>query len=184
MPVVVVGLAVFALYAAYISSQLIQDLANEMIFSKAEGYSGIGRLNSVLLAVDYFHAYPLLGIGWGSASCYDLIFKLLSNTGILGLLAFALFIRSLFSHLWKSMKPRTPQKISERTYWACCLLVASSMLIVTNELTGFAFVYEHLWFIFGMALAIPFLRDEVRTNKRILPNLQLSSNAAMEGAKA
>jgi hypothetical protein len=33
------------------------------------------------------------------------------------------------------------------------------MLIVTNELTGFAFVYGHLWFIFGMALAVPLFRD-------------------------
>ena len=158
-PVVIVGLAVSTLYAVYTGSQLIQDLVNKMIFSKAEEYSGLGRLNSVILALNYFRAYPLLGIGWGSATSYDLIVKLLSNTGIVGLLTFALFVRTLFSRLWKSMRPRTPQKLSEQTYWACCLLVASFMLIVTNELTGFAFVYGHLWFIFGMALAVPIFRD-------------------------
>jgi hypothetical protein len=58
------------------------------------------------------------------------------------------------------------------------------MLIVTNELTGFAFVYQHLWFIFGMALAIPFLRNEGRINTRIIPELQLSSNSTIQEAKA
>jgi hypothetical protein len=154
-----VALAVIALYLVYTNSQLIQDFANKLIFSKAEDYSGVGRLNSVLLALNYFRAYPLLGIGWGSASSYDLIVKLLSNTGILGLVAFVIFLNTVFSRLWKLMKPRTPHNVSERTYWACCLLVASFMLIVTNELTGFAFVYGHLWFIFGMALAVPIFRD-------------------------
>jgi O-antigen ligase len=131
-----------------------------MIFSKAEDYSGIGRLNSVLLAFNYFRAYPFLGIGWGSATSYDLVGKILSNTGILGLIPFALFVRSLFSGLWTSMQPAAANEmISEQTYWAICLSVASFILIVTNELTGFAFVYGHLWFIFGMALAVPVLHD-------------------------
>jgi len=47
------------------------------------------------------------------------------------------------------------KRMSERAYWACCLLVASFMLIATNEISGFAFVYGHPWFVFGMALAVP-----------------------------
>jgi O-Antigen ligase len=158
-PLAAIALGLLVLFLLYARSQLIQAVAAQMIFSKAEDYSGIGRLNSVLLAFNYFRSYPLLGIGWGSATSYDLIVKLLSNTGILGLFTFAVFITTVFSRLWKSMKPRIPQKISERTYWACCLLVASFMLIFTNELTGFAFVYGHLWFILGMALAVPEFRD-------------------------
>jgi O-antigen ligase len=158
-PLAAMGSVLVLLYVLYTRSQLVQAVAAQMIFSKVEDYSGIGRINSVLLALNYFRAYPLLGIGWGSATSYDLVVKLLSNTGILGFAAFAIFIGAVFSRLWKSMKPRTPQKISERTYWACCLLVASFMLVVTNELTGFAFVYGHLWFIFGMALSVPAFRD-------------------------
>jgi O-antigen ligase len=158
-PLGIIGFALLVLYVTYARSQLIQELADRMIFSKAEDYSGIGRLNSVLLALGYFRAYPILGIGWGSASSYDLIVKLLSNTGILGLVTFAIFIGTVFSRLWKSMKPRAVAQPLERTFWACCFLVAIFMLIVTNELTGFAFVYGHLWFIFGMALAVPLFRQ-------------------------
>jgi hypothetical protein len=158
-PLATIGFVLFLLYVGYAHSQLIQTLADRLIFSKSEDYSGIGRLNSVLLALGYFREYPILGIGWGSASSYDLIVKLLSNTGILGLVTFAIFLKTVFSRLWRSMKPRVVEQPSERTFWAICLLVATFMLIFTNELTGFAFVYGHLWFIFGMALAVPLFRQ-------------------------
>ena len=169
-PFVIFGLALLGSYAFYARSQLIQEVADRMIFSKAEGFSGMERLNSVVLAVGYFRVYPILGIGWGSATSYDLIFKLLSNTGVLGLLAFALFVKNLFLRLWRAMVRQNAQKkISERTYWACCLLVASFILVVTNELTGFSFVYGHLWFVFGMAIAVPIFRDpSLETHSREL----------------
>jgi O-antigen ligase len=173
--VLVVGSAVFLLYLVYAHSQLGQNVIYEMIFSKGESYSGFGRLNSVLLASTYFWQYPILGIGWGSASCYDLIFKLLSNIGIVGLFVFGLFLKSVFGRLWKSMKPRRPKgQISEHAYWACCLLVAVFILMVTNELTGFAYWYSHLWFVFGMALAVPILRYSTRE----YPNAKLQLLAA------
>ena len=158
LPLAVVGSAVLLLYIAYTSSDVIQVIADRMIFSKSEDGSGIERLNSLLLGFNYFRMYPILGIGWGSSTSYDIILKLLSNTGILGLFAFGWFLKSLFSQLWGSMSRPAPRKgISERTYWACCLLVATFMLIATSELSGFAFVYGHTWFVFGMALAVPLL---------------------------
>jgi len=155
-PLAIVGIVMVALYVVYASSSLVQDVADNMIFSKAEGYSAVGRFNSLLLAFDYFRMFPILGIGWGSAPSYDLALKLLSNTGILGLLTFGLFVLTTLTSLWRSMAWKVPQqRVSERAYWACCLLVASFMLIVTNEISGFAFVYGHPWFVFGMALAVP-----------------------------
>jgi hypothetical protein len=155
-PLAIVGIAMAILYVVYVSSPLMQDVADSMIFSKSEGYSAIGRFNSLVLALGYFRAFPILGIGWGSAASYDVALKLLSNTGILGLLTFGLFIKTIFTGLWRSMAWNAPQKrLSEQAYWACCLLVASFMLIVTNEISGFAFVYGHPWFVFGMALAVP-----------------------------
>ena len=83
--------------------------------------------------------------------------KLLSNTGILGLFAFGWFLKNMFTELWRSMSRPAPRMvISERTYWACCLLVASFILIATCELSGFAFVYGYTWLVFGIALAVPF----------------------------
>jgi O-Antigen ligase len=160
IPVVLVAFSVLALYVAYTSSDIIQALAEKMIFSKSEDYSGIGRINSLILSFTYFRMYPILGIGWGSSTSADVILKLLSNTGILGLLAFGWFLRNLFSQLWQSMLRPTPRSgFSERTYWACALLVASFILVATSELSGFAFVYGHTWFVFGMALAVPLLHE-------------------------
>jgi hypothetical protein len=155
-PVVIVGSAVLALYLAYTRSDIIQAIADKMIFSKSEDFSGVGRINSLLLGFTYFRMYPILGIGWGSSTSADIILKLLSNTGILGLFAFGWFLKSVFSHLWGAMiRPAPRNGVSERTHWACCLFVATFMLIATSELSGFAFVYGHTWFVFGMALAVP-----------------------------
>jgi hypothetical protein len=160
VPIAVVATAVLALYAAYIYSDIIQAIADQMIFSKSEDYSGIGRINSLLLGFTYFRMYPILGIGWGSSTSADVILKLLSNTGILGLFAFGWFLKSLFSWLWASMSRPAPRgRVSERTYWASCLLVASFILVATSELSGFSFVYGHTWFVFGMALAVPLFHD-------------------------
>ena len=155
-PLAIVVVTMVTLYVVYAGSSLVRDVADSTIFSKAEGYSAIGRFNSVLLAFGYFRAFPILGIGWGSAPSYDVALKLLSNTGILGLLTFGLFVVTTFIGLWKSMAWNAPEKrVSERAYWACCLLVATFMLLFTNEISGFAFVYGHPWFVFGMALAVP-----------------------------
>ena len=175
LPAVVAGSVVLVLYFAYARFDAIQVIADKMIFSKSEDYSGIGRINSLLLGYTYFRMYPILGIGWGSSTSADIILKLLSNTGILGLFAFGWFLKSLFSQLWGSMsRPARRARVSEQTYWACGLLVATFMLIATSELSGFAFVYGHTWFVFGMALAVPLLHD---VNLKARGNPQLSTGS-------
>jgi len=166
-PLAIGGVTMFTLYVVYAGSSLAHEVADTMIFSKAEGYSAFGRFNSLLLAFGYFRTFPILGIGWGSAPSYDLALKLLSNTGILGLLTFGLFVTTTFAGLWRSMAWNAPQKrMSERAYWACCLLVATFMLIVTNEISGFAFVYGHPWFVFGLALAVPGVANLTLASRR------------------
>ena len=44
-------------------SSLAQAIADQMILSKAETGSGLGRLTSILLAFSYFLRYPVLGVG-------------------------------------------------------------------------------------------------------------------------
>jgi O-antigen ligase len=174
---VAIGFAVFVAFAVYAHSLLTQNLIDRVVFSKMGRGSGNERLNYVLRAFTYFRRYPLLGIGWGSARSDDLFVKLLANAGILGLVAFVLFLKTLFSGLWKSMvRPTTRQRMSERTYWACCFWVASFILIVMNALTGFAFVYGHLWFILGMAIATPIYRDSRPfAQSRMAPMIRVES---------
>jgi O-antigen ligase len=133
-----------------------QDIVSSMVFGKGESYSGIARAYTVALAAQYFLQYPVLGLGWGSVTSHDLVFKLLSNTGLLGFSAFALFLISLFRRLWRGATTIASGN-PEWRWWAHCLLVAYSVLIFTNATTGFAFVFEHLWFLFGLAMSVPLL---------------------------
>lgn len=143
----------------YARSFIVQDLADTALFSKASSYSGLERLNSVLQAAGYFLRYPVLGVGWGTVTSHDLVFKLLADIGIAGLLAFAMFLKSLASGLWGSVPSiRGGANMSDRSCWCLCVLVACGILIVTNAFSEFAYVFGHLWFVFGMGLAAPISR--------------------------
>lgn len=181
--VAVAGALVLTLYFAITRFDVMQVIVDRMIFSKAEDYSGIGRINSIVLAFTYFRKYPILGIGWGSATSLDLILKLLSNTGVVGLFAFGWFLKNLFSQLWVSMSRVSRPQISEQTFWARCLLVAMFMLIIISELSGFAFVYGHFWFVLGMALAVPLFRDSA-LESRVRPQPNMPPALSVEGAAA
>jgi hypothetical protein len=150
------------LFYTYSGFAPAQDLFESMIIGKGESYSALARLNSVLLARDYFLQYPILGLGWGSVTSSDLVFKLLSNTGLAGFLVFALFVATASVRLWRAA--RTGQGIpADKKLWPVCLLAALLILIFTNVAGGFAFTYGHLWFVFGLAICVPTL-NYVATN--------------------
>jgi O-antigen ligase len=158
----IVFVLIFAILLGLVGafSSTAQDLVASMVVGKSGTTSGIGRLYSVVLAAQYFIQYPVLGLGWGSVTSNDLIFKLLSNTGVLGFSAFSFFIISLVRRLWRE---RNAVEVGspERSWWSACLLTAVLILIFTNLTTGFEFVYEHLWFVFGLAMAVPMLGSVV-----------------------
>jgi O-antigen ligase len=135
----------------------------------------MARLLSVLMARDYFLQYPVLGLGWGSVTSDDLVFKILSNTGIAGLLAFCLFVVSVFVHLWKSA--RRARANSDLSFVAVSMIVVFSVLIFTNATSGFAYAYSHVWLIFGLAMSVPGFCFGSRIEKP-LPSL-VSPNTAV-----
>jgi O-antigen ligase len=174
---IVVFLSSAALLAlVYLWSSSAQDLVGSMIVGKGESYSGIARLYSVVLAAGYFLQYPILGLGWGSVTSHDLVFKLLSNTGILGFLTFFLFLASLLKRLWRTAgtgKSDDP----ERTWQVVCSLTAFLILMFTNITTDFVFVYGHLWFVLGLAMSASALCSaESRAEQ---PPLDLQGNEAI-----
>lgn len=150
------GALAMACFVIYSRTAVVQDLVDKIIFSKADSYSGLERLNSVLLAAGYFFQYPVLGVGWGSVTSHDLIFKLLANSGIVGLVAFTMFLSSLGSGLWKTVtRADSRQYLAPWSYWGACMLVASLIFVLTSMVSEFTYVFGHLWFVFGMSLAVP-----------------------------
>jgi O-antigen ligase len=160
----------------YTLSSSAQDLVGSMILGKSESYSGIGRLYSVLLAAEYFLQYPILGLGWGSVTSHDLVFKLLSNTGILGFLTFFFFLGSLLRRLWRATKTGESDN-PERTWQVVCSLTAFLILIFTNITTDFVFVYGHLWFVLGLATSAATLCPA--ENRPEQPPLDFKGNEVM-----
>lgn len=143
----------------------VRDIVTSLVLGKGETYSGIGRAYSIALAAQYFLQYPILGLGWGSVTSHDLVFKLLSNTGVLGFSAFSFFLVTLFRRLWRGSRIvgiRNP----EWRWWSTCLLTAYLVVIFTNLTTGFEFVFEYLWFLLGLAMAVPFLSSALNFRHR------------------
>lgn len=142
-----------------------QDVISSVILGKGESYSGIGRAYSVALAAQYFVQYPILGLGWGSVTSHDLVFKLLSNTGLLGFWAFSVFLISLLRKLWRGSKVVGIAN-PEWRWWSNCLLTACLIMVFTNLTTGFDFVFEHLWFLLGLAMSVPLLDSALNLKRR------------------
>lgn len=166
----IVPLLTFAgiLCFTFAMSSSAKDVFQSMIVEKGESYSVLSRVNSVLLARDYFVQYPILGLGWGSVTSHDLVFKLLSNTGIAGLSAFSLFVVTAVVRLWRSAR-RIKLSNSNRMFWSLSILMSLLTLIFASIAGDFAFTYGHVWFVLGLAISIPVLNQSSGGGK---PNKQ------------
>jgi O-antigen ligase len=156
-------LAGMLLYALAVYSPA-RDMFESLVLNKGDTYSALARLNSVWLAWDYFLQYPLLGVGWGSVTSHDLIFKLLSNTGVVGLFVFLLFLWTALSRLYRAARNGRGDHSKSRL-WPVCLLATSIVLIFTNIVGGFAFSYGDVWFVFGLAISVPALTSGTASTK-------------------
>jgi O-antigen ligase len=133
-----------------------QDIFTSLVVGKADTYSGVARAYSVALAAQYFLQYPILGLGWGSVTSHDLVFKLLSNTGLLGFSVFSFFLFSLLRRLWRGSRA-VGIVDPEWRWWSTCLLGACLVMVFINLTVGFDFVFEYLWFLLGLAMSVPVL---------------------------
>ena len=134
----------------------VRDIYESMILGKGDSYSALVRINSVLLARDYFLQFPVLGLGWGSVTSHDLVFKLLSNTGVVGFLVFVLFLITLMKRIWRTARSNKDISVNA-IWWPGCFSAVLVTLIFTNIFGGFAFTYGHVWFVFGLVIAVPAL---------------------------
>ncbi len=139
----------FSVVSLYLASPAIRELLTAALFAKSESYSALERLKSISLGWEYFKAYPVLGVGWGSVTSHDVVVMILASSGILGLLAFTLAMagiaRPLFLAIDKSLSATTLSRAS----W----LLAGVLLIFASIISEFPFVFGYLWVVFGMAIA-------------------------------
>lgn len=114
----------------------------------AHSFSIQERLNSIHNAWNSFVDSPLLGLGWGSVTSHDLIVNLLANSGLIGLLGFLILIvgplKSQFDALTKY--PMNDQEAA----WRVGILSSFLLVLTTNMVSGFSFVFGHFWLMFAL----------------------------------
>lgn len=128
---------------------VVSNLANSVLLNKSSSGSGIERLMTIGLALGYFQQYPILGIGWGSATSHDLIAKLLSNVGILGFAVFAGAMAVVMRASWRNLGDLTTPSSLSRFAW----LLGFTVYLLTSVLIGFPLVFGNFWLMLGMAVA-------------------------------
>jgi O-antigen ligase len=148
------GILASMLFLNAVATDKVTGINNAIIkvtINKMTTGSGMERLEVVKNAFKVFLRYPLLGVGWGSVTSHDLILKILSNTGLIGLLCFLLFILTLSKHFISAYRINKKQEIEILMEGVGLSFI---VLLITNIVTGFDFVFPHLWFIFGLMSAL------------------------------
>lgn len=134
---------------AFVSIPFVSELLNTVLLSKASSGSGIERAMTISLAFGYFQKYPILGIGWGSATSHDLIVKLLSNVGIVGTVVFFCAIFSIVRSDWQKISSRDSPLDLSREVWLMSLV----SFVLTSIVIEFPLPFGNFWLIAGMAMA-------------------------------
>ncbi len=121
---------------------LAGQIVDMMLLSKFEAGSGLERLYSTGLAAQDFMRYPLFGAGWHNVNCSDLLFLILGNTGLVGLIAFGSFLLPILHGLWRTAKERRPSGV--------VLLAGSTLMVLLAEAAGLTYAAGYIWLVFGL----------------------------------
>ncbi len=148
--IVLGGLLVVAAVLAISAVPIVRDVINSVLLTKSSSGSALERLMTVELAFGYFKKFPLLGIGWGSATSHDLFVKLLSNVGIIGTFLFVGALCSVIRGGWRALRPLTVPIDLSRFAW----LLSLTVFVLTAVLAGFPLAFGNFWLILGMAMSV------------------------------
>lgn len=136
---------------------LFYDLLNATLFTKGDSYSAIERSAATLSAWKNFKNYPILGVGWGSVTSFDLFIKVFSNTGILGGIPFVILLFELVKkHMFNN-------KVNNNldNFYNSAIFCSVLILIFNNGISGFTFMFGHFWFIIGLAIILKFKKKTI-----------------------
>lgn len=157
---IVLGVVEAVLVAsAFFVSSVPSINADPMTQAVAHSFSIQERWYSIHNAWNSFLDSPLLGLGWGSVTSHDLIVNLLVNSGLIGLLGFFLLIvgplKSQFDALTKY--PMNDHQAAWRVGALCSFL----LVLTTNMVSGFSFVFGHFWLMFALLTSTAMLLSSI-----------------------
>jgi hypothetical protein len=142
--------AVVAVVTISVSSiPIVRDVFSSALLDKASTGSGVERAMTIGLAFGYFQKFPILGIGWGSATSHDLIVKLLSNVGMIGTFTFLGAMYSVLHANWQSLDRLFLPLSLSRAAW----FLGFTVFLCTNVLGGLSLPFGNFWLVLGMAMS-------------------------------
>lgn len=139
---ILTGIALLTAILVTMIVPLVRLLGTTMITGKLQTGSGIERLSSIKFAAQDFLRYPILGAGWHTVACWDLVFLLLANTGLIGLITFGCFLIPVIRHLWAWTAKGKPI--------ATVLLPTVVLVVLLSEAAGLTYGAGYDWLVFGL----------------------------------
>jgi hypothetical protein len=143
---------------------IARNVIDLVLVDKGSSGSALERARTVELAFGYFQKYPILGVGWGSLTCHDLIVNLLSSVGIIGATAFLGAILCTIRASWRASDTLALPISLSRFAW----LLSISAFILISIFAGFPFVFGNFWLVVGMAIATSFKTETLEVPPLVL----------------
>lgn len=148
----------FCGFLVYFGFPVVREVVQFFVLSKLQEGSGLERLFAILYAWEYFKEYPVLGVGWGSVTSFDLIVNLLSNSGVLGLTSFFLVIIYCLGRLIRAVRmshgPQPARGPVAPETLGVGLILSLTTLMAVQMVAGFLYGYGYFWFILGMVIGV------------------------------
>lgn len=119
----------------------------EMTFNKSTSGSFEQRQAATEQARDQFLGHPVLGVGLGAQTANDLVYKIGSNLGVVGLLCYSVAVAGLFS-LGRGLRAGSSQRGA-----LLGLKLALLLSLVLDAVAGWSYTYGDFWVISGLLLA-------------------------------
>jgi O-Antigen ligase len=143
----------------YLSSTntLVSSIVDGLLDKSSSG-SGLERAKSISLAWSYFEQYPLLGVGWGSVTSFDLFVGILSSAGIFGLLSFTALIlhplKRILFNLFRLNQGSNKLANADKLSLTSGVLVSFFSLLSVQVISGFWSAYGYFWLCLGLYISL------------------------------
>jgi hypothetical protein len=117
-----------------------------LVIEKIQSYSFFERTYTIIVSWNYFLNSPLFGYGWGVVTSHDLLIRILSNAGIVGLLAMFLFVNIIIKKNASSLRMLNYKEVA----FSKSLVYSFFVLIIVFLFTGFPYYFGYFWFIISL----------------------------------
>lgn len=150
----------------YFVLEIDYDLFNEILLNKLSTPSGTARIYSIQYAFDYFMTYPILGVGWGYVTSFDLIFSLLAGVGLFGLFFFVLaFYIPLKPALFPAKRTTLVINSTPISIIGQGISISLVLILLLSILGGIELYLLYIYFMLGLIYSVNYLRTNNAANE-------------------